>query len=80
MSSSLLNCIASKSLIIPAISQIPDLERAAILIESLSKITENESLKLDSQYLMEQGASLKKEWKGLFSHYPSKLRHETGKE
>jgi len=46
------NCIASKALIIPAISQIPDLEGAAILIESLTKVSDIEGLNLDSQYLM----------------------------
>ena len=38
---------------------MPDPEGSAILIESLSKITNNESLKIDTQQLRKQGASLK---------------------
>lgn len=60
LSSCLSNGIASKALIIPAASQIPDPEGAAILIESLTKVTDKESLKIDTQQLRDQGASLKK--------------------
>ena len=59
LSSCLSNGIASKALLIYAARGIPDPEGAAILIESLSKITNNESLKIDTQQLRKQGASLK---------------------
>jgi uncharacterized protein len=59
LSSCLSNGIASKALLIYAARGMPDPEGAAILIESLSKITNNESLKIDTQQLRKQGASLK---------------------
>jgi uncharacterized protein len=59
LSSCLSNGIASKALLISAARGMPDPEGAAILIESLSKITNNESLKIDTQQLRKQGASLK---------------------
>jgi uncharacterized protein len=59
LSSCLSNGIASKALLISTARRIPDPEGAAIIIESLSKITNNESLKIDTQQLREQGASLK---------------------
>jgi uncharacterized protein len=59
LSSCLSNGIASKALLIFAARGMPDPEGSAILIESLSKITNNESLKIDTQQLREQGASLK---------------------
>jgi uncharacterized protein len=60
LSSCLSNGIASKALIITAPRGIPDPEGAAVLIESLAKTTDKESLKIDTQQLREQGASLKK--------------------
>jgi uncharacterized protein len=60
LSSCLSNGIVSKALIIPTASQIPDPDGAAILIESLNKVTGKESLKIDTQQLREQGVSLKK--------------------
>jgi uncharacterized protein len=60
LSSCLSNGIASKALIIPAPRGIPDPEGAAVLIESLAKTTDKESLKIDTQHLRKQGASLKK--------------------
>jgi uncharacterized protein len=60
LSSCLSNGIASKALIIPAPRGIPDPEGAAVLIESLAKTTDKESLKIDTQQLRKQGASLKK--------------------
>jgi uncharacterized protein len=60
LSSCLSNGIASKALLIFAARGMPDPEGSAILIESLSKITNNESLKIDTQQLRKQGASLKK--------------------
>jgi len=59
LSSCLSNGIASKALLIYAARGMPDPEGAAILIESLSNITNNESLKIDTQQLRKQGASLK---------------------
>jgi uncharacterized protein len=60
LSSCLSNGIASKALFISAARGIPDPEGAAILIESLTKVTDKKSLKIDTQQLRDQGASLKK--------------------
>jgi uncharacterized protein len=59
LSSCLSNGIASKAVLIYSPRGIPDPDGAAILIESVSKITENESLKIDTQKLREQGASIR---------------------
>ena len=59
LSSCLSNGIASKALLIFAARGIPDPEGAAILIESLGKITDNESLKIDTTELRKQGAAVK---------------------
>jgi predicted ATP-grasp superfamily ATP-dependent carboligase len=60
LSSCLSNGIACKALLISASSGIPDPERAAILIESIRNITDNDSLKrIDAQQLREKGANLK---------------------
>lgn len=59
LSSCLSTGIASKALLIHAARGIPDPEAAAILIESLGKITDNETLKIDTQELRKQGATLK---------------------
>ena len=48
---------------------MPDPEGSAILIESLSKITNNESLKIDTQQLREQGASLKLRMEKIIQSY-----------
>lgn len=60
LSSCLSKGIACKALLIAATSGIPDPEGAAILIESISKITNNEALKIDTQELREEGANLKR--------------------
>lgn len=61
LSSCLSNGIACKALLISASSGIPDPEGAAILIESISNITDNDSLKrIDAQQLREKGAILKR--------------------
>ena len=59
LSSCLSNGIASKALLIYATRGIPDPEGAAILIESLDKITDNTSLKIDTAELRKQGTALK---------------------
>jgi uncharacterized protein len=60
LSSCLSNGIACKALLISASSGIPDPEGAAILIESIRNITDNDSLKrIDAQQLREKGANLK---------------------
>jgi uncharacterized protein len=69
LSSCLSNGIASKALLISAARRIPDPEGAAIIIESLSKITNNESLKIDTQQLREQGASLKMRMKKIMQSF-----------
>jgi uncharacterized protein len=61
LSSCLSNGIACKALLITASSGIPDPEGAAILIESISKITDNDSFKnIDAMELKEKGANLKR--------------------
>lgn len=60
LSSCLSNGIACKALLIAATSGIPDPEGAAILIESVAKVADKESLKIDTRELREQGADLKR--------------------
>ncbi|HEY7111135.1 MAG TPA: PAC2 family protein [Nitrososphaeraceae archaeon] len=69
LSSCLSNGIASKALLIPAPRGIPDPEGAAILIEELSKITDSELLKIDTQQLRKQGVSLKSRMKKIMQSY-----------
>jgi len=59
LSSCLSNSISSKAILIYAARGIPDPEGAAILIESLGKITDNTSLNIDISELRKQGAALK---------------------
>ena len=59
LSSCLSNGLACKALLISATRGIPDPEGAAILIESLDKITDNKSLEIDTQLLRKQGATLR---------------------
>jgi uncharacterized protein len=59
LSSCLSNGLASKALFIASTRGIPDPEGAAILLESLDKITDNKSLEIDTQYLRKQGAALR---------------------
>ncbi|HYA84475.1 MAG TPA: PAC2 family protein [Candidatus Bathyarchaeia archaeon] len=59
LSSCLSNSIPSKAILIYAARGIPDPEGAAILIESLGKITDNTSLNIDISELRKQGAALK---------------------
>jgi uncharacterized protein len=59
LSSCLSNSIPSKAILISAARGIPDPEGAAILIESLGKMTDNTSLKIDTSELRKQGAALK---------------------
>jgi uncharacterized protein len=60
LSSCLSNGIACKALLIAATNGIPDPEGGAILIESVPKVVENESLKIDTKELREQGAELRR--------------------
>ncbi|MGH9890334.1 MAG: hypothetical protein ACRD4Z_02890, partial [Nitrososphaeraceae archaeon] len=50
---------ASKALFISSTRGIPDPEGAAILLESLDKITDNKSLEIDTQHLRKQGLALR---------------------
>lgn len=59
LSSCLSNGIQCTAVLIPASSGIPDPEGAAIMIEAISKITDNEDLKIDVKKLRDEGASLK---------------------
>jgi uncharacterized protein len=69
LSSCLSNGIASKALLIPAPRGIPDPEGAALLIEELSKITNSELLKIDTQQLRKQGVSLKSRMEKIMQSY-----------
>jgi uncharacterized protein len=69
LSSCLSNGIASKALLIPAPRGIPDPEGAALLIEELSKITNNELLKVGTQQLRKQGVSLKNRMEKIMQSY-----------
>jgi uncharacterized protein len=77
LSSCLSNGIASKALILSAARGIPDPEGAAILIESLAKVMDNENLKIDTHPLREQGASLKKRMEKILQSF---VEQEQGKE
>jgi uncharacterized protein len=59
LSSCLSNRLASKALFISSTRGIPDPEGAAILLESLDKITDEKSLEIDTQHLRKQGAALR---------------------
>src|SRR5919205_429248 len=76
LSSCLSNGIASKSLIITAPRGIPDPEGAAVLIESLAKTTDKESLKIDTQQLRKQGASLKKRMEKMIQSFVEKQQQQ----
>jgi uncharacterized protein len=69
LSSCLSNGIASKALLIYSSRGIPDPDGAAILIESLARITDNESLKLDTHELREQGVFLKTRLEKIIQSY-----------
>ena len=60
LSSCLSNGLASKALFISSTRGIPDAEGAAILLESLDKITDEKSLEIDTQHLRKQGAALRR--------------------
>jgi uncharacterized protein len=78
LSSCLSNGIASKALLIYAARGMPDPEGAAILIESLSKITNNESLKIDTQQLRKQGASLKMRMEKIIQSFAEQQQGQQG--
>jgi uncharacterized protein len=59
LSSCLSNGLPSKALLISTNRGIPDPEGAALLIESLDKITDYKSLEIDTQQLRKQGAALR---------------------
>jgi len=59
LSSCLSNGLASKAIFISSTRGIPDPEGAAILLESLDKITDNKSLEIDTQHLRKQGVALR---------------------
>jgi uncharacterized protein len=60
LSACLSNGIACKALLVFASSGIPDPEGAAILLESVAKTANDETLKIDTQQLREQGANVKR--------------------
>ena len=76
LSSCLSNSIASKAILIYAARGMPDPDGAAILIESLSNITENESLKIDTHELREQGASLRSRMEKIIQSYAGQQQQE----
>lgn len=59
LSSCLSNGLASKALFISSTRGMPDPEGAAILLESLDKITDDKSLEIDTKQLRRQGAALR---------------------
>ncbi|HYT41313.1 MAG TPA: hypothetical protein VEP90_03110, partial [Methylomirabilota bacterium] len=65
-----------KAILIYAARGMPDPDGAAILIESLSKITENESLKIDTHELREQGASLRSRMEKIIQSYAGQQQQE----
>jgi uncharacterized protein len=56
------NNITSKAFLIPAPRGKPDLEGAAILLESLGKITENKKLRLDTSQLRKEAEDLRRKY------------------
>jgi uncharacterized protein len=60
LSACLSNGIACKALLVVASSGIPDPEGAAILLESVAKTTKDQTLKIDTRQLREQGANVKR--------------------
>ena len=60
LSACLSNGIACKALLVLASSGIPDPEGAAILLESVAKTTNDQSLKIDTKQLRDQGANVKR--------------------
>jgi uncharacterized protein len=82
LSSCLSNGIASKALLIPAPRGIPDPEGASLLIEQLSKITNNEKLKIDTQQLRKQGVNLKSRMEKIMQSFAEQQQglgqHEDG--
>jgi uncharacterized protein len=60
LSACLSNGIACKALLVLASSGIPDPEGAAILLESVAKTSNDQTLKIDTQQLREQGANVKR--------------------
>jgi uncharacterized protein len=69
LSSCLSNGIASKALLISSSRGIPDPEGAAFLLESLSKITNYGTLKIDTQQLRKQGEHLKNRMEKIMQSY-----------
>lgn len=76
LSSCLSNGIASKAILIYAARGIPDPDGAAIIIESLSTITDNDSLKIDTHELREQGASLRTRMEKIIQSYVEQQQQE----
>jgi uncharacterized protein len=60
LSACLSNGIACKALLVLASSGIPDPVGAAILLESVSKTTNDQTLKIDTRQLREQGENVKR--------------------
>jgi uncharacterized protein len=78
LSSCLSNGIASKAILIYAARGIPDPDGAAIIIESLSTITDNDSLKIDTHELREQGASLRTRMEKIIQSYVEQQQQQQG--
>jgi uncharacterized protein len=75
LSSCLSNSIPSKAILLYAARGIPDPEGAAILIESLAKITDNTSLKIDTTELRKQGAALKTRMEKIIQSLAEQQQH-----
>jgi uncharacterized protein len=76
LSSCLSNGIPCKAMLIYAARGIPDPEGAAVLIESVSKTTANESLKIDTQKLREQGANIRTSMEKIIQSYAGQQQQQ----
>jgi uncharacterized protein len=76
LSSCLSNGIPCKAILIYAARGIPDPEGAAVLIESVSKTTKNESLKIDTQKLREQGANIRTSMEKIIQSYAGQQQQQ----
>lgn len=77
LSSCLSNGIPCKAMLIYAARGIPDPEGAAILIESVSRIADNESLKIDTQQLRNQGANIRANMEKIIQSYARQQQGQT---
>ena len=68
LSSCISNNIPCIAVLVPSLSGIPDPEGAAIILETLAKVTSYEELKIDVNKLRMQGNRVKKNLDTIYSH------------